>query len=176
MNAAMQRMNPSKNIAVIQGEVKISDDPNVVLSTILGSCVAACIWDPYTRIGGMNHFLLAQSPGQADVRYGAFAMEVLINRLLRAGAQRNAFQCKLFGGATVSNFGYDIGRKNAQFARKFISDEGIDCIAENLEGDQPRRVRFSPTTGKVQLLFVKPTDVAPEKVVSRVATSEVTLF
>lgn len=171
-----QATRPQKNITVIQGELEISNDPNVVLSTILGSCVAVCLWDARAGIGGMNHFLLAQGAGQADVKYGAFAMESLINKLLRAGAQRSAFQCKLFGGASLSGFGSDIGRKNAAFARKFIADEGIVCIAESLEGDQPRRVRFSPTTGKVQMLFVKPTEVAPEKAAPATVAPDIELF
>lgn len=176
MNLVPSRNTSRKNITVIQGEVEISDDPNVVLSTILGSCVSVCIWDPKARIGGMNHFLLAQGSGQADVKYGAFAMEKLINQLLKAGAQRKALQSKLFGGASVSGFGGTIGRKNAQFARNFVADEGIVCIAESLEGDQPRRVRFSPTTGQVQMLFVQPAEVAPETSAPKMVGSDVTLF
>jgi chemotaxis protein CheD len=166
----------TNTVAVIQGEIEISDDPKVILSTILGSCVAVCLWDPRAGIGGMNHFLLAQGGARNDVKYGVYAMEMLINRLLRAGAQRSAFQCKVFGGATLSGFGNEIGRANAAFARKFLSDEEIVCVAESLEGDQPRRIRFSPTTGKVQMLFVKPVDVAP-LIPPRVASAaDITLF
>lgn len=168
--------SPATNITVMQGQIEISSNPRAVLSTILGSCVATCMWDPHAGIGGMNHFLLAQGGGKTDVKYGAYAMEMLINRLLRAGAQRNALQCKLFGGAALSGFGGDIGHKNAQFARNFVADEGIICIAESLEGNKPRRLRFSPTTGKVQLLFVRATDVAPLAAAPATVTPDITLF
>lgn len=167
---------PSKIVTVIQGEIEISSDPNVLLSTILGSCVAVCIWDPQSRVGGMNHFLLAEGSGQNEVKYGAYAMELLINGLLRKGALRSALQSKAFGGANLSGFANDIGRKNAQFARTFLKDEGIPCLAESLEGTEPRRVRFNPTTGKAQMLFVKPTEVAPVKKPARSATDDITLF
>jgi chemotaxis protein CheD len=93
---------------VIQGEFKVSDDPNVVLSTILGSCVAACMRDPVAGVGGMNHFLL---PGQANgtggeaTRYGVHLMELLINGLLKKGARRERIEAKIIGGAkTISGF------------------------------------------------------------------------
>ena len=175
-SASNMRQNRQRNVTVIQGEVEISNDPDVILSTILGSCVAVCIWDPVVRVGGMNHFLLSQGSGQNDVKYGAFAMEMLINGLLRKGAQRSALQSKIFGGANLLGFGRNIGEKNAAFARKFLADEGIPCLGESLEGDQPRRVRFNPTTGKVQMLFVKPADVAPEKLVVKQKAADITLF
>lgn len=173
---ASTRQLKQKVITVIQGEVEISNDPNAVLSTILGSCVAVCIWDPHMQVGGMNHFLLAEGNGQNEIKYGAYAMELLINGLLRKGAQRTSLQSKAFGGANLSGFGSNIGQKNAIFARRFLSDENIPCIAESLEGTEPRRVRFNPTTGKVQMLFVKPTDVAPVKAPIASQPDDITLF
>ncbi|WP_232222822.1 hypothetical protein [Sulfitobacter guttiformis] len=92
----------------------------------------------------MNHFLLAQGGARNDVKYGAYAMEMLINRLLRAGAQRSAFQCKVFGGATLSGFGNEIGRANAAFARKFLADEEIACVAESLGGGSAAPHQIQP--------------------------------
>lgn len=176
MTGAPATSSPATNITVIQGQIEISSNPHATLSTILGSCVSVCMWDPRVGVGGMNHFLLAQGGGKTDVKYGAYAMEMLINRLLRAGAQRSALQCKLFGGAVLSGFGGNIGHKNAQFARDFIATEGITCLAESLEGNKPRRVRFAPTTGKVQLLFVQPAEVASETAAPAAAAPDITLF
>lgn len=86
---------------VVQGEHRVSSDPDVSLLTILGSCVAACLYDPLRGVGGMNHFLLADGDGEEAMRYGAYAMEVLINDLLKLGASRERLQAKLFGGAKI---------------------------------------------------------------------------
>lgn len=147
---------------VVQGEFHISRDPEELLSTVLGSCVSACIWDPQAGIGGMNHFLLAQSqPGAAtgDIRYGVHAMEVLINALLRNGARRDRLQAKLFGGAKIATNLRDIGASNAAFARQFLRDEGIACVAESLGGTQARRITFQPATGKARQLLIPSTQV-----------------
>lgn len=142
---------------VVQGEFRVSSDPHETLSTILGSCVAACIWDPEAGIGGMNHFLLAQSQGPTQVRenrYGVHAMEMLINGLLRAGARRDRLRAKLFGGAKISANLRDIGASNAEFAHDFLRIEGIPCLAESLGGTQARRVTFHPVTGRARQLLI----------------------
>ena len=165
-----------RSVAVIQGEVKVSAEPDVVLSTVLGSCIAVCMWDPGARVGGMNHFLLAEGgPGQG-VKYGAHAMEMLINRLLRAGAARTALVCKVFGGAAVSRFSVDIGRRNADFARRFLADEGIPCLSESVGGTQARRVQFTPTTGAARMLLVKAVEADPIRPVPPPQAPDVTLF
>jgi len=101
----MSAPTSEKRVRVIQGEYRVSDDPDVVLTTILGSCVAACLRDPHARVGGMNHFLL---PGRADCpsaqeaeRYGVHLMELLVNGLLQRGAKRQRLEAKLFGGARI---------------------------------------------------------------------------
>ena len=147
----------TRTIQIVQGEFKITAQPDEVLSTILGSCVAACIWDPDKKVGGMNHFLLAQaqSPsGSRDNRYGVHAMEMLINSLLRAGARREALQAKLFGGAKIAANLRDIGASNADFARTFLKTEGIPCLAESLGGNQARRVTFQPYSGRARRLLI----------------------
>lgn len=151
---------------VFQGEFEVSDDPSICLVTILGSCIAACIFDPVRGIGGLNHFLLPEGPagGAANLRYGAHSMELLINGLLRRGAERAQLRAKLFGGARMMNELADIGGANAEFALSYLSDENIPCLGQSLLGKQARRIRFWPTTGRVQQLLVRQTDVAPPPV------------
>ena len=142
-----------KTINVIQGDYSVSSHEKVVLTTILGSCVAACLYDPIAKIGGMNHFLLPgeRVPGSASQSYGLNAMELLINTMLKRGAERHRFQAKLFGGGRMMQSFSDIGQRNAAFATEFLKVEGIPCVSESLGGDSARRVRFWPATGKAQM-------------------------
>jgi chemotaxis protein CheD len=154
-----------KTIYVLQGEFRISREADAVLSTILGSCVAVCLWDADAGLGGMNHFLLPFGPkaaASAPERYGVHAMELLINGLLKAGASRNRLQAKLFGGARVSTALSDIGQTNARFARAFLEAEGIPCRAESLGGTSARRVLFRPATGQARQLLVPETTLEPQ--------------
>ena len=160
-----------REIAVFQGEFRISADPGVVMTTLLGSCVATCLFDPVARIGGMNHFLLAAQPsGRTPCeRYGLQAMEVLINGLLKLGAEKSRLEAKLFGGATMEGGMGRIGETNARFALSFLDYEGIPCRASSLGGQQGRRLQFIPTTGAVrQRLMAKAPPIirptAPEPV------------
>jgi chemotaxis protein CheD len=170
-------------IYLTQGECRISADPAAQLSTVLGSCVAACIWDARARVGGMNHFLLPFA-GTGDVggslRYGAHSMETLINGVLGQGGNRRNLQAKLFGGATMSaNLGR-IGAENARFAKDFLADEEIPCLAEDLGDCFARRVLFVPTTGQARVMKVRSTDVAaPAEVLEQIAErrkNDVVLF
>lgn len=140
---------PGKRVHVVQGEHHISDDPDVMLTTILGSCVAVCMRDPKTGIGGMNHFLLPEGRDEGR-RYGAYAMELLINELLRTGARRERLEAKLFGGARMFGGLSDVGASNAAFAEKFLRDEGIPVVGSSLGGLSARRVQYWPTTGRAQ--------------------------
>lgn len=140
-----------KTVTVLQGEFQLTDDPNVILSTVLGSCIAACIYDEKKGVGGMNHFLLAQSNGgPASARYGVHAMELLINGVMKKGADRRNLQAKVFGGAKMSVNLSDIGAKNASFIQSFLQDEGIPCVSSSVGGTSARRVRFHPVTGAAQ--------------------------
>ena len=155
---------PPRKISVIQGDYAVSADPNAVITTVLGSCVAACIYDTARGIGGMNHFLLSESASGARIedevmRYGAYAMEVLINDLMKLGASRSNLACKLFGGAKMFDSLNDVGAANASFARRFMRDEGITVTAESLGGRNARRVEFWPATGRARQREV---DQAPE--------------
>jgi chemotaxis protein CheD len=138
------------HVQVTQGEVHVTDDPTHVLTTVLGSCVAACIRDPIAGVGGMNHFLLpnAEGSGRAATDYGVNAMELLINGILKLGGSRDRLEAKLFGGANVVAVNSAIGWRNAMFAEQFLADEGIKLIGGDLRGVHARRIQFWPTTGR----------------------------
>lgn len=164
---------------VSQGEYLASRDPNETLSTVLGSCVAACLWDPVALIGGMNHFLLPYAGADSvSSRYGINAMEMLINNLLKLGADRNRIRAKLFGGATMSSNLADIGGLNARFAQSFLSTEGIPCDAASLGGTAARRVTFHPTSGHARQLIIEVADPArlPGHAPTHATASNVVLF
>ena len=138
---------------MVQGEHYVTGDPEVTLTTILGSCVAVCLWDPERGVGGMNHFLLPEGKAEGaneGRRYGAFAMELLINELLRLGARRERLQAKLFGGARMFSGLSDVGASNVAFAERFMRDEGIPVMGTSLGGFGARRIQFWPTTGRAQ--------------------------
>jgi chemotaxis protein CheD len=130
---------------------------NMLIVTVLGSCVSACIRDRVTGLGGMNHFMLpdgggdAGSPVSASMRYGTFAMEVLINDLLKAGARRENLEAKVFGGGAVLRgfTAINVGERNAAFVMQFLKTERIPVLAEDLNDIHPRKVYFFPRTGKV---------------------------
>jgi chemotaxis protein CheD len=147
-----------RRINIVQGEQHVDRDPKVVLTTILGSCVAACLYDPVAAIGGMNHFLLPGERQGSDhvnhgsnaMRYGAYSMELLVNGLLREGASRNRLCAKLFGGARMLKGLTDVGNLNAAFAERFLNEEGIAIVGGSLRGERGRRIQFWPTSGRAQ--------------------------
>lgn len=169
----------SKSITVIQGDYSVSADPEVMMTTILGSCVAVCLFDPRNAVGGMNHFLLANSTQAKsdDLKYGVNAMELLINRMLGAGAQRANLQAKVFGGARMTEHAGGIGTTNAAFAQDFLEKEGIPQVSRSLGGDKARRVQFVPTTGAARQMQVAG-EMPDERVIKRPARLEpdITLF
>jgi chemotaxis protein CheD len=152
-------------LTIVQGEARASGDPRVEMSTILGSCVATCLFDPIARIGGMNHFLLAEPPAHVrhqtfDADYGLFLMELLINEMLSLGAIKNRMRARLYGGANLNPDLKPIGSINAAFARQFLEREGIPKVFEDLEGTQARRIQLRPATGLVRARLV-PSGTAP---------------
>jgi chemotaxis protein CheD len=161
-------------VHIIQGEFRISDDPEVMFSTLLGSCVAACIRDPLARVGGMNHFLLPGSSGQSGdgERYGVHAMEMLINGLLGRGADRRRLEVKLFGGAKTMRGLADIGDQNARFARAFVEAEGLRVVGECLGGVRGRRLQFWPVAGRARRSFLAETDHVPVRVAPAPAVAD----
>lgn len=136
---------------------------DMMIVTVLGSCVSACIRDRVTGIGGMNHFMLpdggsdTDNPVSASMRYGTYAMEVLINDLLKAGARRENLEAKVFGGGNVLRgfIAINVGERNAQFVRDYLRAENIRMVAEDLNDIHPRKVYFFPRTGKVLVKKLK---------------------
>lgn len=147
------------HVQITQGDAHVSDDPREVLTTILGSCVAACVRDPVAGVGGMNHFLLPDGGGEQNgLRYGVNAMELLINGLLKLGASRARLEAKLFGGASVVMGLSDVGASNALFAQRYLMDEGIAHVGGNLGGTQPRRIQYWPVSGRARQLALPGAD------------------
>lgn len=140
------------HITVLQGQFHVSNTPNDVMTTILGSCIATCVYDAKTGVGGMNHFLLPgeKSDDSGNLRYGVNSMELLINALLRKGARRENLEAKIFGGAKMVASSQNVGDANTEFARWFLRYEGIPCVNSSVGGTQGRKVRFWPTTGQAQ--------------------------
>lgn len=142
-------------VKVFPGEFYVTRRPDEVLVTVLGSCVSACIRDPISGIGGMNHFMLPHSKvgnwagDFQSTRFGNYAMEKLINELLKAGCSRNAFEIKVFGGGNVTDTQNAIGTDNSDFVVSYLQAEGLRCVAQDLRGQLPRRIHYTPATGKV---------------------------
>ena len=152
----MTQPGPETAHHVTQGNYAVGETPDSLLVTVLGSCVTCCLHDPERKIGGMNHFLLpASNPRDfANLKYGAYAMELLVNALLKRGAHRGRLVAKLFGGAKIVPGLTDVGTNNAQFAIDFLENEDIPCIGQSLGGTQARTVRFWPYSGRVQQRLV----------------------
>jgi chemotaxis protein CheD len=152
ISAAEQR------ITVMQGAAEVSDRPGTILTTILGSCVAACLYDPIARVGGMNHFLLAEpghgGSGGQDEAFGVYLMEILINAMLKHGASRSRLRAHLYGAANFHPRMAFVGQSNAAFARQFLEQEGIPCLRADLGGRQARRVEFDAVEGRARALIV----------------------
>ena len=152
------RADGLRPVHIVQGEHYVTEDPEVVLTTILGSCVAACLRDPVAGVGGMNHFLLpGGDPRKGDedsVRYGVHAMELLVNALLAKGARRERLEAKLFGGARLITGLTDVGEMNATFAEEFLRREGLNHVGGSLRGDAGRRIQYWPGSGRARQVFL----------------------
>lgn len=143
-------------VHVPPGGHHVTGTPGAVLLTTLGPCVAACIRDPVARVGGMNHFTLAHdprarfgAPPRDDMRFGDVSMPRLIADIMELGGRLERLEASLFGGAAI--LGTDIGEQNADFARRFLARVGIPVRGSHLGSDTPRRVQFSPHTGRILL-------------------------
>jgi chemotaxis protein CheD len=151
---------------ILPGEFYITKD-NVVIATTLGSCVSACIWDTHAKIGGMNHFMLPITEKEAHevdwgqrgfasdaTRYGNFAMEHLINIILKNGGSRAHLQAKVFGGGKVLKKMTDVGERNIEFVLSYLAKENISIVSSDLGAFHPRKVLFEPLTGKVLIKHI----------------------
>lgn len=144
-------------IKVFSGDCYVSNKPDQMMVTVLGSCIAACIRDPLARVGGMNHFLLPDgaSASDAPLRYGAYSMEKLINDILKMGGQKSRLEVKVFGGGNVIESSAMIGDKNVNFIRKYLKQEDIKICQEDLGGNSARRIHYFTDTGKVMMRKIK---------------------
>lgn len=154
------------------GEVFASREPTII-KTLLGSCVAVCLWDPVARVGGMNHFLLPRALQESTddpARFGVHAMDLLICEMLKAGADRMRLRAKVFGGAHVLAIAEDedgVPSQNITFALEFLKREGFKLTGSDLGGYLPRRVHFQSDSGRG---FVQ--RVASATALSRLTASE----
>lgn len=142
---------------VLPGEFYVSKNDELI-STVLGSCIAACVYDESLGIGGMNHFMLPIEKGvdpsnahSLNCRYGNWAMEFLINEVLKNGAAKRNLKVKLFGGGKIIRSMTDIGLGNIRFARAYLQEEGLELVSHDVGGPWPRKVIFNPQTGKAQV-------------------------
>lgn len=174
-------------VKVLPGEFFVSDK-KIIIMTVLGSCIAACLWDSRMQIGGMNHFMLPEGDAlDVSGRYGSYAMELLINEMQKMGARRETMQAKIFGGAQVMhNFTtMNVGERNTQFVINYLRTERIPIISEDVLDIYPRKVVFFPVTGKAmvkRLAHAHPDVLAQDKrgnvatVVKTTAGGSVDLF
>ncbi len=151
-------------IRILPGEYHAGSGP-LGMTTLLGSCVSTCLWDPQRRIGGMNHFMLpgdngtAGSPVPRSARFGVHAMELLINQMLKLGADRRRLVAKVFGGGRVLRgfASLDVGAANCEFVLGFLATETIPVVGSDLLDNCARKLHFCPASGKVLLKKLDPT-------------------
>ena len=140
-------------VKVLPGEFFVHDE-DILIMTTLGSCIAACLWDRDKKIGGMNHFMLPDGGGAADCgRYGSFAMELLINEMIKRGATRSTIEAKVFGGgAVISGMNsINVGERNTAFVLDYLRTERITVVSKDVLDIYPRKVCFLPHSGKAMV-------------------------
>lgn len=139
-------------VKVLPGEYYVTAD-DIVIMTVLGSCIAACLYDPKARVGGMNHFMLPEGGADAGGRYGSYAMELLINELMKLGARREYLQAKIFGGGQVMHTftTMNVGERNTKFVLDYLQTERIAVVSKDVLDIHPRKVCYFPATGKAMV-------------------------
>ena len=149
-------------VKVLPGEYFVHDE-EILITTTLGSCIAACLWDRQRRIGGMNHFMLPEgsADGSGAGRYGAYARELLINEMIRRGASRTTMEAKVFGGGAVISGMHtiNVGERNTQFVLDYLRTERIPVVSKDVLDVCPRKVCFLPETGKAMVKRLASTHV-----------------
>jgi len=161
-NTYYDRHFDKEAVKILPGEYFVTTGDKLIV-TVLGSCVAVCLRDRHTHCGGMNHFLLPNDGSNESglltesARYGVYAMEILINHLLKLGANRGRLEAKVFGGGNVLRgmVHNNVGQRNAEFVLDYLHNEGIPVVAKDLLDDFPRKVYFFPDTGKVMVRKIK---------------------
>ncbi|WP_460487077.1 chemoreceptor glutamine deamidase CheD [Curvibacter fontanus] len=160
-------------VKVLPGEYFVSTE-DVLIMTVLGSCIAACVWDGKARVGGMNHFMLPEGEDGSG-RYGSYAMELLLNEMIKMGARRETMQAKVFGGgAVMAGFTtMNVGERNTKFVLDYLATERIPVVSQDVLDIHPRKVCFFPVTGKAlvkRLAHAHPEALAVEERKGNAAT------
>ncbi len=152
-------------VKVLPGEFFV-DSQDILITTTLGSCIAACLWDRERHIGGLNHFMLPEGPadgsGASSGRYGAFAMDQLIGEMVKRGANRGSIEAKVFGGGSIIDGmnSIQIGERNTQFVLDYLRTERIPVVSKDVLDVYPRKVAFLPKSGKAMVKRLQPTSAA----------------
>ncbi len=156
-------------VKVLPGEYYVETE-DILIMTTLGSCIAACLWDRNARVGGLNHFMLPEGSSD-DGRYGAYAMELLINEMLKRGATRSALEAKVFGGGQViaGMDSINVGARNTAFVLDYLKTEHIQVVSKDVLDIYPRKVCFLPASGKAMVKRLAPTQAAALQVQERAA-------
>jgi len=146
-------------VKVLPGEYFV-DNEDLLVMTTLGSCIAACLWDRNARVGGMNHFMLPEGSGDSG-RYGSYAMELLINEMMKRGAARQTLEAKVFGGgAVISGMNtLNVGERNTHFVVDYLKTERIPIVSKDVMDIYPRKVCFLPASGKAMVKRLAPSSV-----------------
>jgi chemotaxis protein CheD len=165
VNRYWDQENKTVAAKLMPGDYYVTNQDEMI-TTVLGSCVAACIWDVVTGVGGMNHFMLPETSksrlndrdeavvGNAS-RYGNYAMEHLINAILQNGGKRKNLEVKLFGGGKIIATLGDVGARNIQFVLDYVDTEALNLVSQDLGDIYPRKVNFFPHTGRVRMKKIK---------------------
>ena len=157
INRYWDRENASFAAKILPGQYYVSMTGEII-TTVLGSCISACIRDRRTGIGGMNHFMLPKdgnappsANNSAAARYGNYAMETLINDILKNGGRRPNLEVKVFGGGQILAQMTDIGASNIRFIHEYLELENLYLAAEDVGGQSPRKVLYYPDSGRVRV-------------------------
>ncbi|MBN4054165.1 chemoreceptor glutamine deamidase CheD [Nitrospira defluvii] len=152
---------PYEIAQILPGEYFVSNTPKVIY-TILGSCISACVMDPVLKIGGMNHFMLpaprdssTHDSWRESARYGSYAMEMLINEIMKRGGDRDRLEVKLFGGGKLYKSMSDVGLNNADWTFKYLEIEGLKLVMSDVGDVYPRKVYYFTDSGRVLIKKIK---------------------
>ena len=145
-------------VKILPGEYFVHSEDMLIMTT-LGSCIAACIYDRNAKVGGMNHFMLPEGAGDSG-RYGSYAMELLINEMMKRGAQRMTMEAKIFGGGQVVSgmTSMNVGERNTTFVMDYLKTERIPIMSKDVLDIYPRKVCFLPASGKAMIKRLAPTN------------------
>ncbi|HEX6707690.1 MAG TPA: chemoreceptor glutamine deamidase CheD [Albitalea sp.] len=145
-------------VKILPGEYFVHHEDLLIMTT-LGSCIAACLWDRNARVGGMNHFMLPEGAGESG-RYGSYAMELLINEMMKRGASRSGMEAKVFGGGQVISgmTSMNVGERNTEFVLEYLRTERIPVLSKDVLDVYPRKVCFLPASGKAMVKRLAPSN------------------